>query len=58
MWLQDFDEEDLYIDLMPFGGYKNYAVLKEALREYRKTERKYNGLVKAIVEKYERRCAS
>lgn len=52
VWLQDSDEEDLYLELMPFGGYEgNYKVLKEALKEYRKAEHK-RGVVDMLVMKY------
>lgn len=55
IWLQDSDEENLYVDLMPFGGYKgNYNTLKTALKEYRNTEHHYNGLVDVLIEKYEK----
>lgn len=55
VWLQDFEESDLYVDLMPFGGYEgNYKILKLALKEYRNTEHHYNGLVDVLVEKYEK----
>lgn len=36
VWLQDFDEVDLYIELQPFGGYNgDYSVIKQALKDHR-----------------------
>lgn len=38
VWLKDFCEEDMYLDMMPFGGYDgNLDELKMALRKYRKS---------------------
>lgn len=36
VWLQDKNESDFYIELMPWGGYNgNYAKIKAALKKYR-----------------------
>ena len=39
LWFQDICESDIYIELMPFGGYttETLKTLKEALQRYRKS---------------------
>ena len=34
-WLEDLEEVDLYIDLMPIGGYTDFTKINSALKDLR-----------------------
>lgn len=52
IWLENIDEEWIYLELMPFGGYNgNLTNIKAALKEYRAAESKY-AMVDYLCEKY------
>lgn len=52
VWLENKDEEWIYLELMPFGGYRgNLKTIKAALSEYRKAETKF-AMVDYLVDKY------
>lgn len=52
VWLEDFCELDLYVELMPFGGYtkESLSVLKQALAKYRKSGRS-NTVYKRLMKR-------
>lgn len=52
VWLENLDEEWVYLELMPFGGYNGKLDdIKAALKEYRNAESKF-GIPDYLIDKY------
>ena len=52
VWLRDFCEEDIYLDLWHHERHGNVGILRKALAEYRKLSKTRRVEVNEIVEKY------